>query len=126
MILKIVHRQPAVSLGVRSPQLYSLVVLQAGGGDDVLGGMTGSGENHVSVAGQLLHDLLGLQVPDIDQAVLAARHDPLAAGDGEVGEDAILFILVTRVGLQTLALAERKSYYAGPMRVHQSGSLTLE
>ena len=30
--------------------------------------------------------------------------DHLAAGDGEVGEDAVLFVLVARVGLETLAL----------------------
>ena len=71
--------------------------------------MTGSGENHVRVARQLLDDLLGLQVPDVDQAVLAAGDDPLAAGDGEVGEDAILFVLVSRVGLQTLALSQSRA-----------------
>ena len=101
--------QPARSLSVRSPQLYSLVVLQAGGSDDVLSGMTGGGEDHVRVARQLLHDLLGLEIPDVDQAILAAGHDPLAAGDGEVGKDTILFILVARVGLQTLALSQRTS-----------------
>ena len=71
--------------------------------------MTGSGENHVRVAGELLDDLLSLQVPDVDQAVLAAGDDPLAAGDGEVGEDAILFVLVSRVGLQTLALSQSRA-----------------
>ena len=72
--------------------------------------MTGGGENHVGVARQLLDNLLGLQVPDIDLAVLTAGHDPLAARDGEVGEDAILFILVSRVGLQTLALEQGESF----------------
>ena len=36
--------------------------------------------------------------------VLAAGHDPLAAGDGEVGEHAVLLVLVPGVGLQALAL----------------------
>ena len=114
MIFKIVHREPETHflLGVGSPQLYRLVTLQAGGGDDVLGGMTGGAEDHVGVARQLLDDLLGLQVPDVDQAVLTAGHDPLAARDGEVGEDAILFILVSGVGLQTLALEERKCIFS--------------
>ena len=66
--------------------------------------MTGGGEHHVRVARELLDDLLGLEVPDVDQTVLTAGHDPLAASHGEVGEDAILFILVPGVGLQTLAL----------------------
>ena len=62
------------------------------------------------MAVQLLDNLLGLQVPDIDQAVLTARHDPLAARDGEVGENAVLFVLVARVGLETLALAVELKY----------------
>ena len=97
-------------LGVRSPQLYSLVILQTGGGDDVLSGVAGCGQHHVRVAVQLLDNLLGLQVPDIDLTVLTAGHDPLAARDGEVGEDAILFILVSRVGLQTLALEQGENF----------------
>lgn len=34
------------------------------------------------VALKLLHDLLGLQVPDVDQVVLRARHDPLGTARG--------------------------------------------
>lgn len=34
------------------------------------------------VALKLLHNLLGLQVPNVDQVVLRARHDPLDAAEG--------------------------------------------
>jgi hypothetical protein len=66
--------------------------------------MTGGGEHHVTVAGEGLHDLFCLKVPEVYEVVLRAAHDPLAAGDGEVGEDAVLLVLVARVGLQALAL----------------------
>ena len=45
--------------------VYSDIVSAPGGGDDVLGGVAGGAEHHVRVAGQLLHYLLGLQVPDV-------------------------------------------------------------
>lgn len=37
-----------------------------------------------------LHDLSALQVPQIDLAVFAPRHDPLAARDTEARGDAVL------------------------------------
>jgi hypothetical protein len=37
-----------------------------------------------------LHDLSALQVPQIDFAIFAARHDPLAASDAEACSDAVL------------------------------------
>ena len=52
-------------LCVGPPQLDGLVVLQTGGGDDVLRGVTGGAQHHVRVARQLLNDLLRLQVPDV-------------------------------------------------------------
>lgn len=52
---------------------------------------------------ELLNDLLRLQVPDVYQVVFGPRHDPLATGDGKVGKDAVLFVLVSCVGLKTLA-----------------------
>ena len=63
MLYTLVHW--LLPLGVGPPQLDGLVVLEAGGGDDVLGGVAGGAQHHVRVAGQLLDDLLGLQVPDI-------------------------------------------------------------
>jgi len=37
-----------------------------------------------------LHNLSALQVPQVDLAIFAARHDPLAARDAEAGGDAVL------------------------------------
>lgn len=51
---------------------------------------------------QLLYDLLGLQIPDIYQVIFRARHDPLPTCHGEVGEYAVLLILVAGVCLQAL------------------------
>ena len=50
---------------ITPPQFDGLVVLERGGGDDVLGGMARSAQDDVRVAQQLLHDLLCLQVPDV-------------------------------------------------------------
>ena len=50
---------------VTPPELDGLVVLEGGGGDDVLGGVARRAEDDVRVAQQLLHDLLRLQVPDV-------------------------------------------------------------
>ena len=47
-----------------------------------------------------LHDFPALQVPQVYFAVLAARHDPLAARDAEAGGDAVLGVLVTDVRLE--------------------------
>lgn len=57
--------------------------------------MAGSAEHDIGMTQQLLHNFLGLQVPDVDHVVLGARHDPLASGDGEVGKNAILFVAMT-------------------------------
>ena len=95
----------------------------------------GSKSHHIGVSGQLLHDFLGLQVPNVNLMisrsdkeimttfgktkrsmaqklitvphliVLTARYNPLATSDGEVGENAIFLVFVPGVGLQTLALA---------------------
>ncbi len=48
-----------------------------------------------------LHDLPSLQIPQVDFAVFATRHDPLASGDAEASTDAVLCILMTDVRLQT-------------------------
>ena len=51
---------------ITPPQFDGLVVLERGGGDDVLGGVAGRAQDDVGVAQQLLHDLLRLQVPDVN------------------------------------------------------------
>ena len=53
------------SSAVAPPQFDGFVVLERGGGDDVLGGVAGRAQDDVRVAEQLLHDLLRLQVPDV-------------------------------------------------------------
>ena len=53
-------------LSVGPPQFDSLVILQTGGCNDVLGGVAGRAQHHVRVPGQLLHNLLRLQVPDVN------------------------------------------------------------
>jgi len=56
------------------------------------------------MSGQLLHNFLGLQVPNVNLIIFTARYNPLATSDGEVGEDAIFLVFVPGVRLQTLAL----------------------
>lgn len=73
-------------LSIALPKLDGLVVLERGGRDDVLGGVARRAQHRVRVARQPLHDLLRLQVPDVHQVVLRARHDPLLAGRDELGE----------------------------------------
>ena len=46
-----------------------------------------------------LHDFPTLQIPQVDFAIFAARHDPLASGDAEAGADAVLGVLVADVRL---------------------------
>ena len=46
-----------------------------------------------------LHDFPALQIPQVDFAVLTARHDPFASGDAEAGADAVLGVLVADVRL---------------------------
>ena len=57
-----------VPLGLRvaPPQLDGLVVFKRGRRDDVLGRVARGAQDHVGVAGQLLDNLLGLQVPNVD------------------------------------------------------------
>lgn len=62
------------SSAVAPPQFDGFVVLERGGGDDVLGGVAGRAQNDVGVAQQLLHYLLRLQVPDVN---LPARIDSI-------------------------------------------------
>ena len=62
------------SSAVAPPQFDGFVVLERGGGDDVLGGVAGRAQDDVGVAQQLLHDLLRLQVPDVN---LRARIDSI-------------------------------------------------
>lgn len=52
------------------------------------------------VPDELLYNLARLQVPDVDGMVLGTAHDPLAIGDREGREAAVLFVDVTRVGLR--------------------------
>ena len=49
---------------------------------------------------QHLDDLARLEVPQVDLVVLAARDDPLPAGDTEARRDAELLVDVAGVGLQ--------------------------
>lgn len=82
--------------------------------------------SHTCMALQFLNNLFGLKVPDVHHAVLRAWYNPLEprgqrlnqwnlrnrhkcavntdlpACDWKVGEDAVLLILMTSVGLQTL------------------------
>jgi hypothetical protein len=67
--------------------------------------MAGCAEDHVCVPVKLLHNLFGLQVPDVHKVVLASAHNPFTTCNTEVGKNAIFFILVSRVGLEALALA---------------------
>lgn len=53
---------------------------------------------------QLLHDLLSLQVPNVDHSILGSANDPLSASDGKVGEYTVLLVLVARVGFEAFAL----------------------
>jgi len=53
---------------------------------------------------KFLDDLFGLQIPDIDLVVLAPADDPLSAGDGEVGEDAVFLVFVALIRFQAFAL----------------------
>ncbi len=96
-------RQPFYALRVTSPQLDGLVVLEGGGSDNILCRVTRRAQDDVGVAAQLLHDLFGLQIPNVDVVVFRSGHDPLAAGHGEVGEDAVLFVAVTRIRLEAFA-----------------------
>jgi len=65
--------------------------------------MASAAEDDVRVPLQLLHDLFGLQIPDVDLVVFAAADDPLAPRHREVGEDAVFFILVALIGLEAFA-----------------------
>jgi len=58
------------------------------------------------VAFELLNYFPILQIPYVDRLVFRAADNPLATGDGEVREDAVLRVGVTCVRLQALALIE--------------------
>ena len=90
---------------VTSPQLYGFVVLERGRGDNVLSGVAGRTENDVRVPLQLLHDLLRLQVPNVDLVIFRPWDNPLSPGHRKVGKNAILFVLVTTVRFQAFAFA---------------------
>ena len=66
--------------------------------------MAGATKDDVSMALKFLDDFLRLQIPNINLVVFATGDDPLAAGHGEVGEDAIFLVFVTLVRLETFAL----------------------
>ncbi len=66
-------------LRVAPPQFDGLVIFQRCRGDYILSGMTSAAQDHIGVATQTLHDLLRLQIPDVDHVVLGARDNPLAA-----------------------------------------------
>ena len=100
----VVTSQYKMVLGVALPQFDGFVVFEGSRGDDVFRGVACCAQDDVGVSLQLLDDLFGLQVPDVHQVVFAAGDDPLAARDREVGEDAVLFVLVLGVRLQALAL----------------------
>jgi len=108
------------------PDLYRLVVLERPRGDNVLCRMARYSDHRVCKPGkrynqsiesyriasnqptikrtfvpdELLYNLARLQVPDVDGMVLGTAHDPLAIGDREGREAAVLFVDVTRVGLR--------------------------
>lgn len=58
-----------------------------------------------------LHDFPTLQIPQVDFAIFAARHDPLASGDTEAGADAVLGVLVADVRLQAARRLEVPETY---------------
>ena len=58
-----------------------------------------------------LHDFPTLQIPQVDFAIFAARHDPLASGDAEAGADAVLGVLVADVRLQAARRLEVPETY---------------
>ena len=53
-----------------------------------------------------LHDFPSLQIPQVDFAIFAARHDPFASCDAEASSDAVLGVLMTDVGLQATRCLE--------------------
>ena len=53
------------------------------------------------MSSQFLYNFLVLQVPNVHHVVFRSRNNPLSSRDGEVGEDAVLLILVSSVGFQT-------------------------
>lgn len=63
-------RRPGLTVAL--PELDGLVVLQGGRGDDVLRRVARRRDDDVCVALKLLHNLLGLQVPNVDEVVLRA------------------------------------------------------
>ena len=64
-------------LRVRPPQLDGLVAFQGGGCNYVLCWVTSRAQDDVCVAGKLLDNFLGLQVPNVNLVVLRTGNDPL-------------------------------------------------
>lgn len=65
--------------------------------------MASGTQNDIRVSEQLLHYFFGLQIPNVNHVIFRAGHDPLTTGDGKIGKNAILFISMAGVGLQTFA-----------------------
>lgn len=101
---------------------------------DAEGGGRFSRSGFTCVALQFLHDLLCLQVPDVNHVVLGARHDPLQetglaspappksnyysnnsaylpTGDREISKYAVLLVLMARVGFQALSRSKRNDFW---------------
>jgi len=68
--------------------------------------MGSDGNNDVLMTIKDLHGFSSLQIPQVDFAIFAARHDPFASGNAEASADAILCVLMTDVGLQAARCLE--------------------
>jgi len=64
-----------------------------------------SAEYDICVPVQLLHDLLRLQVPNVDLMIFRSGDNPLSPGHRKVCKNAIFFVLVTTVRFQAFAFA---------------------
>lgn len=62
-------------VAILGPDAYGSIVVEAGGGDLVLGRVAGDGDHRVLVALQLLDQILPLQVPQVDAVILRSADD---------------------------------------------------